>query len=273
MIQQSFVSDRERGFSLVELSIVLVILGLLTGGVLTGQSLIRAAELRSITAELQQHQTAVHAFKNKYLALPGDMTNATSFWGDNTTHCADAAITDGTPGTCNGNGDGIIMHEAANAGEESEGYMMWQHLANAGIIEGSYSGLTGAGDEQDSVIGENVPESRVSGGCWNVDNNYILGGGGGASHYDAQYSQNTLDFGGTIAGYDCDEKILTPEETWHIDKKIDDGRPGYGNVLGRYWDDECAVANAAPFARTNLDADYKLADASEQCSLISNNVF
>ena len=66
-------------FSLVELSIVLVILGLLVGGVLSGQSLIRAAELRSVTTEYSRYTTAISSFRDKYFALPGDMSNATSF--------------------------------------------------------------------------------------------------------------------------------------------------------------------------------------------------
>ncbi|MGB1539971.1 MAG: prepilin-type N-terminal cleavage/methylation domain-containing protein, partial [Rickettsiales bacterium] len=55
-----------RGFSLVELSIVLVILGLLTGGILGGQSLIRAAEMRAIATEYDAWKTAVNVFKDKY---------------------------------------------------------------------------------------------------------------------------------------------------------------------------------------------------------------
>src|ERR1700712_5143764 len=74
---------QQHGFSLVELSIVLVILGLLVGGVLSGQSLIRAAELRSVTTEYQRYTTAVGTFRDKYFALPGDMNNAASFgWKD-----------------------------------------------------------------------------------------------------------------------------------------------------------------------------------------------
>ena len=68
-------------FSLVELSIVLVILGLLVGGILSGQSLIRAATLRSFVKQHEQHYTAVMSFRDKYSQLPGDMNNATQFWG------------------------------------------------------------------------------------------------------------------------------------------------------------------------------------------------
>ena len=72
---------KRSAFSLVELSIVLVILGLLTGGILSGQSLIRAAELRSVTTEYSRYTAATYSFRDKYFALPGDMSNAESFWG------------------------------------------------------------------------------------------------------------------------------------------------------------------------------------------------
>mgnify|MGYP001100732306 CR=1 FL=1 len=78
------------GFSLVELSIVLVILGLLVGGILGGKSLIKAAELRSISTEQAQWNTAIKAFRDKYFMLPGDMNNATSF-GEPQTRCRSPA--------------------------------------------------------------------------------------------------------------------------------------------------------------------------------------
>ncbi|MFM9890490.1 MAG: type II secretion system protein, partial [Rickettsiales bacterium] len=89
------------GFSLVELSIVLVILGLLTGGILSGQSLIRAAELRSVSTEYNRYVTAVQTFRDKYFALPGDMTNAQSFWGSSA-NCPGTSAQGNTDGkTCN----------------------------------------------------------------------------------------------------------------------------------------------------------------------------
>ena len=132
----------KHAFSLVELSIVLVILGLLTGGILTGQSLIRASELRSVTTEYQRYITATQTFRDKYFALPGDMNNATRFWGDDNAACADAAIPNGTPGTCNGNGNGGL--EWAGASATGERFQFWKHLSLAGVIEGTYSGLAGS---------------------------------------------------------------------------------------------------------------------------------
>ena len=67
-------------FSLVELSIVLVILGLLTGGILAGQSLIRAAQLRAVSTEYSRYVASINSFRDKYFGWPGDLRNATAFW-------------------------------------------------------------------------------------------------------------------------------------------------------------------------------------------------
>lgn len=150
-------SHREKAFSLVELSIVLVILGLLTGGILTGQSLIRASELRSVATDLQRYQAAVHTFRDKYFALPGDMPNATRFWGVQHATPATCITTASTTAlTCNGDGNGQV------ADTTYEAFRFWQHLANAGLIEGSYSGVTGPDSGFDHVIGVNAPRAKMS---------------------------------------------------------------------------------------------------------------
>ncbi len=70
--------DTRQGFTLVELYIVLVIIGLIVGGVLTGQALIAAAKVRAQMTQLDQYDAAINTFRAKYDCLPGDCANAPS---------------------------------------------------------------------------------------------------------------------------------------------------------------------------------------------------
>jgi len=162
------------GFSLVELSIVLVILGLLTGGILTGQNLIRAAELRSVTTQFAAYQTAVLTFRDKYMALPGDMRNATLFWGA-MTNCGAANPSGTGTQTCNGDGNGFISNAGA-AGQTSEAFGFWQHLSNAGLIEGRYSGIAGSGGGAHAIPRTNVPAGKISNSAWFAERFWNLNG-------------------------------------------------------------------------------------------------
>jgi prepilin-type N-terminal cleavage/methylation domain-containing protein len=72
------VASGRRGFTLIELSIVLVIIGLLVGGVLVGQDLIRSAAVRATVRQIEKYNQSVNAFRGKYNAIPGDMNAATA---------------------------------------------------------------------------------------------------------------------------------------------------------------------------------------------------
>ena len=252
-----------RGFSLVELSIVLVILGLLVGGVLTGQSLIRAAELRSVTTEFSQYQTAVMTFKDKYFALPGDMTNATDFWGAKSNCTSD----DSTDVTCNGNGDGDIR-------TSDDGFRAWQHLALAGLIEGAYTGTRGGGGgtghATNAVAGFNVPAARVASGVgwcfnWNAPSTRFFN-----IDYDRFIMIGTTHpVSVNCHGANGSEKVLTPEEAWNIDTKIDDGLPARGKVIGH----ETTACTTAHTDLDDLDATYVLTGSNKTCNLIFNKVY
>lgn len=250
-----------QGFSLVELSIMLVILGLLTGGILGGQSLIKAAEMRSISTEFNSHQTAVNIFKQKYSYLPGDMTNATSFWGraDNGSfsgQCSDPDDDEGTgTETCNGDGNGKIgiWGDAAYY----EVFRFWQHLVNAGLISGTYTGISGSASSAHVVFGENTPASKFSSGGWGVENaqDYI----GDSTLYALEYD-NYYEFGSQTASSCNEGELLTPEETWNLDTKMDDGKPGTGSIVAGHWD-ECTLSAS----KTDLDEDYDLTNDTRAC--------
>lgn len=252
------------GFSLVELSIVLVILGLLVGGVLTGQSLIRAAELRSVTTEFEKYQSAIHTFRDKYFQLPGDMNNATSFWGAAHATPATCLTTAGTgTQTCNGDGDGQVELAAA-ASQRSEQYAFWAHLANAGLVEGSYTGFSGAGSTSDSVIGTNTPRAKIGNAGWSARTVGVYAGD--AASYALDYG-SILFVGAKVAGNDLAGPLLKPEEAWNIDTKMDDGKPARGKVIAYYWNNLCAAADDGTHANNDLAASYRLTDSAQQCVL------
>jgi prepilin-type N-terminal cleavage/methylation domain-containing protein len=249
-------------FSLVELSIVLVILGLLIGGILSGQALIRAAELRSITTEYSRYVTATQTFRDKYFALPGDMTNATSFW--NAAHATPATCyttASSTALTCNGDGNGLIY---PNAGS-NETYRYWQHLANAGLIEGSYDGIEHGANSYSSTTA-NSPRSKISNGLWFVWHWGTIVGDANlfAGNYD-----NFFELGQIVADGDPSNPIIKPEEAWNIDTKIDDGKPGLGKLVVRYWS---TCTNAAT-KDDGATAAYLLTSSAVGCTLIFPRVF
>jgi prepilin-type N-terminal cleavage/methylation domain-containing protein len=249
----------QKGFSLVELSIVLVILGLLTGGILTGQSLIKAAELRAVTTEVSHFQAAVHTFQQKYFALPGDLSNATSFWGVFGTGTCPTGSGAGTQ-TCNGDGDGIVEGGVAN--QAGEIFLFWQHLANAGLIEGAYTGKAGSGSTWDIAgWGINAPGSKLSNAGWITIDHYT---NSGYANDNTWYGN--FQFGAIENTWGNVTPVLTTEEAWNIDKKIDDGRPQKGNVWAGNWS-QCT--NSASSADVN--GSYQLSTTGTVCGLMFNN--
>lgn len=238
----------KRAFSLVELSIVLVILGLLVGGILAGQSLIRAAELRAAATEYQNFSTALNSFRDKYFAIPGDFNRATSFW----------------PSTVNGDGNGLIGNSAA-ATTSAENFQLWNHLALAGLIAGQYSGLSGS-CATCATVGTNIPTSRITNGGWFA---WYWGTVGATS---TQSFTLPADYGnsfalGAITATWPEGALLKPEEAWNIDTKIDDGKPAYGRIVARYWNNQCTTPNSGGASTTNLDASYYLANNALACAL------
>ncbi len=260
--------NRIRAFSLVELSIVLVILGLLTGGILAGQSLIRAAQLRAVSTEYMRYKTAVGSFRDKYFALPGDMANATSFWGTAGTCPGTSASPSTSAATCNGNGD-FTLDPTVSTGNEY--YRFWQHLANAGLIEGSYSGVANSTTASAalSLPGTNVPTSKLTGAGWSV---YNYGNPGVASTltFEGNYG-NSFSFGATNLSTITDGPILKPEEAWNIDTKMDDGKPGTGGVRTyEAYGSSCSDTAASTTVAIAATSAYLLSNSSLACNLIFN---
>ena len=266
----------QRGFTLIELSIVLVVVGLLAGGVLTAQSLIRSSEVRSVTTEFQNFQNAIQIFRDTYFAIPGDMGNATAIWGAAPVCPGVAANAHTTAATCNGNKNGTVVHLGITA---HEAYNFWQHLSNAGLIDGQYSGVTSSTVnywDYGTVYGWNTPKGKLTPGGWYAQ---TTGTAAISSMHlvEGDYG-NTLMFGAVSPDLPRNP-ALKPEEAWNIDTKIDDGQPGTGSLLIFEYSTGCfllgdgVTAGSGSNAVARSDIVYNVKSNAVACALVFKNVF
>ena len=127
----------EGGFTLVEIAIVLVIIGLLLGGILKGQEMITQAKIKNVIADFSGISAAYHGYVDRYRKIPGDDP------------CAGGVVTAGNCGTTTGrwtgatagNGDGVVAGAYATTTSTDESRLWWDHLRRAGFV-------SGVGDQQ-----------------------------------------------------------------------------------------------------------------------------
>jgi prepilin-type N-terminal cleavage/methylation domain-containing protein len=119
------IMRKQGGFTLVEIAIVLVIIGLLLGGILKGQEMITQAKIKNVIADMSGVSAAMYGYQDRYRALPGDDKNAGPDGGGNPGRWSTA-----TPG----NGDGVVNGKWTAA---SEALNFWDHLRRAGFVSGS----------------------------------------------------------------------------------------------------------------------------------------
>ncbi len=230
-VTTSRVSPRRPGtaaFTLIEMSIVLVIIGLVVGGVLVGQSLINAAALRATISQIEKYQTAVNTFRTKYDALPGDIADpgASSF----------GFIARGTSAG-EGDGNGVIEGVSAtpsNSGTfecTGETAVFWRDLSTAGLIEGGFNAATTSTFCPDAallnsggvILNSFFPQAKLGGG------NYIYVWSTGGQNYFA-----LANVARVAAGYEMFSSAgLTAAQAMSIDSKVDDGLPQAGHVTAR----------------------------------------
>lgn len=220
-----------KGFTLIELSIVLVIIGLIVGGVLVGQNLISASKIRATVGQVEKFNTAVNAFRSKYGALPGDIS---------ATAAGQAAafglffFTSIGNSTAYGDNNGVI--EGGSSGgwvARGETLAFWRHLSEANLIDGAY-GISGNSEINAvngettgvvTVISQSLPPAHIGRG-----NHFIVYGNEGKNYYQLLPVTSITP---PIGTYAFGTSGITPTEAYGMDVKIDDGAPNTGNVLAR----------------------------------------
>lgn len=203
------------GFTLVELAIVLVIIGLIVGGVLVGQDLIKAAEIRATMADLESYNAAATTFRNKFNGLPGDLLASRS---------SQYGLTARSGAAGHGDGNSIIEGCAAGATDLGcETALFWVDLTAAELIPDAYTTATDAAvtAASSAALEPYLPSTPVR----ELAKVHMFNENGRNYFAIANITTSTgaVSLVASPAG-------LTPSEASQIDDKADDGLPTTGIV-------------------------------------------
>jgi prepilin-type N-terminal cleavage/methylation domain-containing protein len=237
-IKRMYKFSRYKAFTLIELSIVIVIIGLIVAGVLGGQSLVRQAKLFSIISDINKYQAAINTFKAQYEYLPGDIPNAYSYWGS-TFSCSDNTTDSG----CNGDGDRYIDHSG------TEKFKMWMHLQGAKLVGGSFRVV----DSSTFTPDDTCPATPLSGCYFGYAPN---------AHYGRVVN--------LIEASDAHSGIIGARDAYNIDVKMDDGDPSLGKVVTlRSWPSNSSdVCVTGAYNASAGSISYKLSEGdSKNCRM------
>jgi prepilin-type N-terminal cleavage/methylation domain-containing protein len=180
-----------KGFTLIEIAIVLVIIGLLLGGVLKGQELITGARVRNLISQQDGIKAAFFGFQDRFRALPGDYASAST----NINNVSQ-----------NGNGNGRIENNATAPAFTHEELLAWNHLTAAGFLNGSFTVTSGDTTATDA----NNPKNPYSTYIQIIYDNVY-----GTASPPAKHNLKT--------GNQVPVEIIA-----EVDRKIDDGLPYAG---------------------------------------------
>lgn len=243
----------ESGFTLVELAVVMIIIGILIGGILKGQEMITNARVTSTIAQMEAISAAKNDFQNQYNALPGDFSTATTSLngcqaGGTYTACANG---DGLGSI--GTGAGVVVTPgAALAANEARSFFV--HLTAAGYISGMTGRLPGAGA---AAFGSTHPTTPLGGGF--AVGQTLTGAANQLATVGVTVRPGVyIDVRNVIAATTAANVLLTPTQAQRIDTKLDDGLVNAGGVLA-------TTANTCMTAGTGAYAGA--AQANNLCAL------
>jgi len=295
------VHIRTTGFTLIELSIVLVIIGLLVGGILVGRDLIEFAKVRAQITQLSDIETQIKTFELKYNCIPGDCPNATDLLGSGSVSSYSYGVCNSS--VCNGTGNGIVQAgfdylgaavangECLNPSVSGEVSQLFLQLSLAGIgdyAKGSPTAAAGA-------VGREYPYARynngtgvfvtcltsLSGGRATITpaftrsgNTIVIGASGGGissrTFYTLGYN-SAYDY--ALWGYAASVAVpvspigIPADAARKIDEKMDDGKPSSGK-FGIVTGSSASCDNSMP-SRTGAALLAAYPSSTVQCDMIA----
>jgi type II secretory pathway pseudopilin PulG len=228
-----------RGFTLLEIAILMLIVGFLLAGVLKGQEMVTSAKVKRVAGQLDEIRAAYLGFQDRFKALPGDYSEANL-----TLDCG--------AGTClRGNGDSRIRENETpfDGSQAHEDLLVWTHLASSGFLKGDYRMSDGATQPDDASTPKNPYTVYMQ------------------IAFDGRYGMND---GGTPRHNLKTGAQIPVQVVMELDRKVDDGKPYRGGVQFSSYAGSGAVspAEGGPSACTTAvgtEADWNLAGGNMNC--------
>ncbi|PIR37758.1 MAG: hypothetical protein COV35_08270 [Alphaproteobacteria bacterium CG11_big_fil_rev_8_21_14_0_20_39_49] len=225
---------KSNGFSLVELSIVIVVVAIITAGIISSNIIVEQAKIRTQISELEKYKLAYEAFKYRFNAIPGDFKDASKYWG--------AAVPNGNGNSAIGDISGFNSIDNLHCVNNNEDLIFFYHLYLAGLIDRKYEPIPQIDIGYPSLITAPKKGMGASGG--------LPGGVFGGDNYTVEF-QNSATIRARVAlnlhagnlhnmphchDFNDDVGTGTPALYHAIDTKIDDGIPLEGSFLAyRAW--------------------------------------
>ena len=190
---KAITKNSQAGFTLVEIAIVLVIIGLLLGGILKGQEMITQAKIKNVINDFNGVTAAVNSYQDRYRALPGDDATADTRW------TTQSAVKGNGDGTIAGTYNNVISGVPTTAQESN---LFWWHLRLGGFVPGSVLPGIAAGLQPPNATNGIIGVQAVTGANLGFSSNIVC-------------SSNLPD------------KIAIA-----VDTQMDDGTPAAGELRG-----------------------------------------
>jgi prepilin-type N-terminal cleavage/methylation domain-containing protein len=232
--------QKQKGFTLVELSISVTIIGLLLAGITSGMSLYHESQIRKAVTEFTNFRQAIDEFEKEYQYLPGDLPTASGFWSG--AH----------------NGDGNSSVNLTGVVGVREDLFAWEHLGKAGLIKGLYTGVPNpsASGNVGYVIGENAPGSQGIDGAVFLFESFAT---------TQLYGTNgtAIRMGG-VSATNPYTGFMNAKDAYSIDKKLDDGNASAGMFMAL----EATSGSCVDAVWTGASANYVLTGTTKACQLV-----